>query len=315
MSGDTAERPRFLALTGPTASGKTALSLSVAEHLGGEIISADSRQVYRHMDVGTAKATPAERTRVPHHGLDLVEPDERYSAGRFAREARAWMESIVSRGRIPFLVGGTGFFLKALLEPMFAEPELDEARHTALRDFLQRQPRARLERWVRHLDPERAPLAVEGGPQRMGRTIEVALLSGRPLSAWHRAAPPEGEALQAVVVVLELPREEMDRRIDRRVLSMIDAGLVAEVEGLLSKGLGPDAPGMTAVGYREIVKHLGGQCTLDQAVEEIRSSTRRYARRQLTWFRNQLPPHTVRVDALLPLGEQIRTVVEVWRNR
>jgi tRNA dimethylallyltransferase len=107
----------------------------------------------------------------------------------------------------------------------------------------------------------------------------------------------------------------MDRRIDRRVLSMIDAGLVAEVEGLLSKGLGPDAPGMTAVGYREIVKHLGGQCTLDQAVEEIRSSTRRYARRQLTWFRNQLPPHTVRVDALLPLGEQIRTVVEVWRNR
>ena len=176
----------FLAITGPTTSGKTALSLEVAEALDGEIVSMDSRQLYRGMDIGTDTVEAEARARVPHHGLDLVDPDERYSAGRFARDVRRWIPEIRARGRVPVLAGGTGFFLRAVLEPIFAEPEMDPSRRRRLKGWLEDRPREELERWVHRLDPERAELAVEGGPQRMGRTVEVALLSGRPLSWWHQ---------------------------------------------------------------------------------------------------------------------------------
>ncbi len=307
--------PRVLALVGPTASGKTELALALAGALTSEIVSVDSRQVYRGMDVGTAKATPAERARVPHHGLDLVDPDERYSAGRFARESRGWIAGIEERGRLPLLVGGTGFFLRALLAPIFAEPELDRERVDALRRWLAAQPRPLLGAWARRLDPERAALAAEGGPQRLSRTLEVALLSGRPLSEWHRVAPADGEAVAAVVVRLDLPREELDRRIEARTRRMVEEGLVAEVAGLLARGYGPGAPGMTGVGYREIVAHLRGERTLDEAVADVAAATRRYARRQLTWFRNQLPPDTVALDATLPLAERVEAVVQAWLAR
>lgn len=300
MSG----RPLFLAVTGPTASGKTDLSLALAERVRAEVISMDSRQVYRDMDIGTDKVGRAARAAVPHHGLDLVAPDERYSAGRFARDARRWMDEIHGRGALPLLVGGTGFFLRAVLDPVFTEPPLDPDRLEALRAWLKSQSRERLQRWVERLDPERARLASEGGPQRLGRTLEVALLSGRPLTWWHRAAPSEGDGLPGVVVLLDLPRDEMDRRIDERVAGMLERGLVEEVRALLAAGYPEDAPGLTGTGYREVAAHLRGEATLDQAVEEIRRNTRRYARRQLTWFRHQLPESTLRVDATAPVGEQ-----------
>lgn len=305
----------FLAITGPTTSGKTALSLEVAEALDGEIVSMDSRQLYRGMDIGTDTVEAEARARVPHHGLDLVDPDERYSAGRFARDVRRWIPEIRARGRVPILAGGTGFFLRAVLEPIFAEPEMDPSRRRRLEGWLEDRPREELERWVRRLDPERAELAVEGGPQRMGRTVEVALLSGRPLSWWHREAPADGPALDGVVVVLELPREELDRRIDARVLRMVERGLVEEVRRLSQAGYGPPDPGMTGTGYREILVHLQGECTLEEAVEEIQANTRRYARRQLTWFRNQLPEDAVRVDARLPAEEQLRHTLAAWEAR
>lgn len=306
--------PAFLALTGPTTSGKTALSLEVARRLDGEIVSMDSRQVYRGMDVGTAKVTAEERAAVPHHGLDLVEPDERYSAGRFARDARRWFEEIRRRGRVPILVGGTGFFLRALLRPIFVEPPMDEKRRDALRLWLSDLPTARMAAWVRRLDPERAELAVEGGRQRMSRTLEVALLSGRPLSAWHREAPPDGAPLRAVVVLLEVPRAELDRRIEERARRMMREGLLEEVRGLRERGYGDGAPGMTGTGYREAAACLDGRATPDETVAEIARGTRRYARRQLTWFRNQLPADTVRVDATEPLGAQVDRVLEAWAD-
>ncbi len=306
--------PRFLAITGATATGKTALSLAVARRLAVEIVSMDSRQVYRGMDVGTAKVSRAEAAGVPHHGLDLIDPDERYSAGRFARDARRWIEEILARGRVPLLVGGTGFFLRALARPMFAEPPVDERRRGALRAFLRRQPPESLARWVRMLDPARAELAVQGGPQRMSRTLEVALLTGRPLSWWHRETPAEQEPQEGVVVALELPRAELDRRIEARVATMIERGLVNEVRGLLARGFGPGAPGMTGTGYREIARHLAGACTLDDAVEEIRRNTRRYARRQVTWFRHQLPGTARRIDATRPLPDQVRLTLEAWED-
>lgn len=304
--------PRVLALVGPTASGKTALSLAVAESLGCEIVSMDSRQLYRGMDIGTAKATPAERARVPHHGLDLVAPDQRYSAGRFAREARLWIDAIENRGRVPLLVGGTGFFLRALLEPVFTEPPVDAVRRDALRAWLAAQPRERLEAWTARLDPQRASLAAEGGPQRLSRTLEVALLTGRALSAWHRTAPPEGDPVSALVMVLQIPREELDRRIEARVVRMMEDGLVQEVAALLRAGYAPTAPGMTGVGYREAAAHLRGEATLGETAEAVAVRTRQYARRQLTWFRNQVPSGAVALDATRPLEEQVRRVVEAW---
>ncbi|MDH3207339.1 MAG: tRNA (adenosine(37)-N6)-dimethylallyltransferase MiaA [Gemmatimonadota bacterium] len=304
--------PQFLAVTGPTASGKTDLSLSLAERLPVEVISMDSRQVYSGMDVGTDKVGRAAQRAVPHHGLDVISPDERYSAGHFARDVRRWIPEIAGRGNVPLLVGGTGFFLRAVMDPVFAEPELDVARLEKLRAFLGRQDRERLERWVSILDPDRAPVAIEGGPQRMGRTIEVALLSGRPLSWWHREAPAEADGVPGLVVVLELSKEEMDRRIDERVSGMVDRGLVEEVQGLLEAGYTVTSPGMSGTGYREIARFLAGEVTLEGAMDDVRHNTRRYARRQLTWFRNQMPESAVRVDATEPVEVQRDQVLAAW---
>ena len=309
------DRPRFLALTGATTSGKTELSLAVAEALDGEIVSMDSRQVYRGMDIGTDKVSDEARHRVPHHGLDLVDPDQRYSAGQFARDVRRWIPGIEGRGRVPLLVGGTGFFLRSVLRPIFAEPEMDEARLQALRGWLGEQPRPRLEAWVRRLDPDRAETAVEGGPQRMARALEVTLLSGRPLSWWHDEAPPDGEAVSGMVVVLERPREELDRRIDARAEAMVDRGLVDEVRRLTEAGFHETDPGMSGTGYREILAYLRGSITLDDAVAQIQGATRRYARRQLTWFRHQLPEDAVRLDARRPREEQLRIILDAWEAR
>ena len=253
------------------------------------------------------------RADLPHHGLDLIDPDERYSAGRFARDARRWISEIEGRGAFPVLVGGTGFFLRSVLQPIFQEPDLDEERLERLRQWLATRPPEELARFVTALDPERAPMAIEGGPQRMGRAIEVALLSGVSLSRWHREAPDDGPGVPGIVVVLDLPREEMDRRIDDRVQRMVDRGLVAEVRGLLDAGYAEDAPGMTGTGYREIAAHLRGEATLDEAMDLIRRNTRRYARRQLTWFRHQLPEGIVHVDATAPLEEQVAAVGEAMR--
>jgi tRNA dimethylallyltransferase len=305
---------RFVAITGATASGKTDLSLALAGRMPVEIVSMDSRQVYRGMDIGTDKIDAARRARVPHHGLDLVSPDERYSAGRFGRDTRHRIDEIESRGALPVLVGGTGFFLRAVTDPIFAEPSLDRARLDQLRQWLATRPREDLERMVLALDPQRAPLAIEGGPQRMGRTIEVALLSGVPLSRWHRDAPPDALGIPGLIFVLELPRDEMDRRIEIRVQSMIDRGLEAEVRGLLEQGFSPSHPGMSGTGYREMVRYLSGASTLDEAMDEIRRNTRRYARRQITWFRHQLNSDAITVDAMRPIDEQVGQILNALRG-
>jgi tRNA dimethylallyltransferase len=310
------EGPRFLALVGPTASGKTSLSLALAEGLDVEIISMDSRQIYRGMDVGTGKVTLRERARVPHHGLDIRDPGEAYSAGQFARDCRGWIQGIEDRGKVPLLVGGTGFFLRSLTHPLFSEPTLDKIRLGALRDHLNGLPLSELLRWAQAMEPGRwEGESLEGGRHRLTRALEIALLTGRSLSWWHSQGPPAEEPLPGVVMVLEHPREVLYERINKRVRAMVEEeGLVEEVMGLLEAGCSPEDPGMTGAGYREAVAHLRGSLPLDRMIEEIQKAHRRYARRQITWFRHQLPPDAWVLDATRPQEELVERVMVLWHE-
>ena len=304
----------FPALVGATAVGKTALSLRVAQELDAELISMDSRQIYRRMDVGTAKVDRESRALVPHHGLDLIEPSESYSAVRFAREARVWAHKIEGRGRLPIVVGGSGFFLRALMDPVFREPAVSEDRRSRLRRWLSGRPTEELARWVRALDPARALLAEAGGPHRLSRSVEVPLLTGRPLSWWHRKGPLEARPLDVRVVLVELPRGELYRRIDERTSRMFEGGLLEEVRRLLEEGYTVHDPGMTGTGYREAASVVLGELDLAEALDSVQKATRGYARRQLTWFRNQIPEPALRVDASISLVDQTEQVVRWWEG-
>jgi tRNA dimethylallyltransferase len=302
-----------LAIVGPTASGKTALSLAVARRLAVEIVSMDSRQLYRGMDIGTAKATPEQRARVPHHGLDLIEPDQRFSAGTFARQARSWIQEIAGRGRTPLLVGGTGFFLRALTNPIFREPPLDADRRRALQAHLQRFDESRLLAWLHAHDPESAArLARWGGRQRLMRALEIPLLTGRTLPWWHRNAPPEAPPVPVTVFALDVPRPALNASIEARVGAMVELGLIQEVRSLLRRGYDEHDPGMNATGYIELIPALRGEREMEEALDLVRKHTRAYAKRQMTWFRHQLPRGTVWLDATRPSEELADEIGRRW---
>lgn len=305
----------FLAIVGPTASGKTALSLQAGRALDAEIVSMDSRQIYRGMDIGTGKVSLRERALLPHHGLDILDPDEPYSAGQFSRDARTWIRDIRGRGRTPLLVGGTGFFLRSLMEPMFREPDLDPHRLGRLRAFLTGMELEQLVAFVRILDPERAEAAEKGGRQRLTRAVEMALLTGRPISRWHRESAPGAPPLRGLVVLVEHPREMLYQRINSRVGAMVGEGFLEEVERLVDSGYSAGDPGMTGAGYREMLAVVSGEATLDEATEKIRQSHRNYARRQMTWFRHQLPVPPLVVEGGQPLERMARTVLDAWERK
>jgi tRNA dimethylallyltransferase len=307
--------PDALAIVGPTASGKTALSIEVARRLDGEIISMDSRAVFRGMDVGTAKPTPEEQGGIPHWGIDLVEPSERFGAARWADYARETIAEIRVRGRVPMLVGGTGFFLRALTHPIFQQPELDGDRRKALFAWMQTKDDAELYRWLAALDPETAErLRDWGGRQRLMRGLEVPLLTGRTLPWWHRHSPPVEAPVPVLPFVLQVPRERLYSAIDRRVTEMVEGGLLEEVRALVEK-YGEAAPGLNAHAYIELFPYFRGERGLDEALELARKNTRDYTRRQLTWFRKQLPEGAVWLDATRPRGELVEEIVESWRAR
>jgi tRNA dimethylallyltransferase len=306
--------PDALAIVGPTGSGKTALSINVARRLDAEVISMDSRAVFRGMDIGTAKATPEEQGGIPHWGIDIAEPSERFNAARWAAYARQKIGEIRGRGRVPMLVGGTGFFLRALTHPIFQEPELDEERRARLLAWMEGQTDAELHRWLSALDPESAErLRDWGGRQRLMRALEVPLLTGRTLPWWHRNAPPAETPVPVLPFVLEVPRDRLYAGIDRRVTEMVEAGLLDEVRGLVQK-YGEDAPGLNAHAYIELFPYFRGERTLDEALELARRNTRAYTRRQLTWFRRQLPDGAVWLDATRPREDLADEIVGKWRH-
>ncbi|HEX5004173.1 MAG TPA: tRNA (adenosine(37)-N6)-dimethylallyltransferase MiaA [Gemmatimonadales bacterium] len=294
-------------LVGPTAVGKTAVALALAARWPLEVVSADSRQVYRRLDIGTAKPTRRELALVPHHGVDVLDPGHRYSAGRYAAAAAGWISDIRGRGRLPVVVGGTGLYVRALMEGLFREPPLDARSRQALEGVLEGLTVAELVRWASRLDPAHGG----GGRQRAMRSIEVALLSGRPLTHWQRAAR-EQRHFEPWYVVLSAPRPVLHQRIERRAAEMVQRGLIEEVASVLAEGHAAHAPGLDGIGIKEAVEYLHGERPRDTVAEAITVSTRQYAKRQETWFRHQLDGDVLRLDATRPPAELAAEIAAHW---
>ncbi len=283
----TPATPRVIAIVGATATGKSALAMALASELPGEIVNADALQVYRGFDIGTAKPGPAERARVPHHLIDVLDPSERWSAGEFARRARQAIAEIQERGRTPIVAGGSGLYLRALFDGISPVPPGDPEIRSELRERLAREGLEPLAAELARVDPATAERLAAGDTQRVLRALEVIRASGRPLSSWIAEQPFGTQRIAALRVGLTLPRVLLYDRIAGRVARMVEQGWVAEVAHLLARGLGPGLPAFQAIGYRQIVRHLEGEWCLDDAIADTVKATRRFAKRQETWFRKE----------------------------
>jgi tRNA dimethylallyltransferase len=308
-------RSRALVILGPTASGKTAVALEVARLLGGEIISADSRQAYRGLEIGTAAPTSAERASLPHHGVAFLEPGERYGAGRFARLARGWITEIEGRGAVPIVAGGTGFFVRALTDPVFDEPVLEPGQRVALERWVAENPLDKVRRWVERLDPQLTDRLGVVDRQRAARALELSLLTGRSLTWWQRNGPAEAGPIAASTWVLEIEASALRDRIGERTQKFLEGGWLEEVEGLLAAGHGPDSPAMSSIGYTAVLDLLSGRTSREAAVEAILRDTWRYARRQRTWLRHQVPRDAKRVNAMQEPASLAERIAADWRER
>jgi tRNA dimethylallyltransferase len=282
--------PSCIALVGPTGTGKTALSLDIAERLDAEIVNLDSRQVYRGLDIGAAKPTPAERQRVPHHLFDVVTPDAVFNCARYRELALAAIDDIRQRGRRVLLVGGTGLYLKVLRYGLFQGPPRDVNVRAAL-DALDKETPGALHAELSRVDPECARRLHPHDRSRLVRALEVWRVTGRPMSAWQREHGFAGPALEVATLGLTLERARLYARINARARAMVEGGLIEEVRGLHTAGYAPDLPALASIGYRQIGNYLRGDCDLPTAIDEMAKQTRRLAKRQLTWFR---PDPTIR---------------------
>ena len=278
--------PEIVLLSGPTAVGKSAVALEVARECRAEIVNGDSLQVYRYLDIGTAKPDLEERSLVPHHLFDILDPDQPFNATDFQVRADAVIAEIRSRGRLPLVVGGTGLYLRALLFGLCPMPEIDAGVRAELESRLAREGSEALHVELARYD---APMAARLAPRdrtRVLRALETILSTGKSLAHFqeqHRFLNPRYQFLH---IFLDLKREQLYQRINQRVEIMLEKGFVDEVKGLLEKGFGAELKPLKSIGYRQIIDHLAGRLSLDQAIADIKQATRRYAKRQLTWFRN-----------------------------
>ena len=283
MDAPPSSHPPLIAIVGPTAVGKTTLAVRLAQALGGEVVSADSRQVYRRMDIGTAKPTPAERAAATHHLIDVVEPDEEFSLGIYQDLAGAALVEIAGRGRVPLLAGGTGQYLAALLQGwniprVEPQPELRAALEREAERIGAEALHARLAR----VDPQAAAGIPPANVRRVIRALEVYEVTGQPISAQQSMCPPP---YRICTLWLRMPAEALYARIDRRVEAMMRAGLLEEVRGLVEQGYAWTLPAMSGLGYREFRPFFAGELTLEQAVERLKFDTHAFARRQAAWFK------------------------------
>lgn len=278
-------KPKIVVVAGPTATGKSAIAVEIASIFNGEVVTADSMQVYRHMDIGTAKPASEEMGGVPHHLMDIVDPDEEYTAARFSREAGEAIENIASRSRLPIVAGGTGLYIRALLHGLFEGPVSDKAIREGLMAQALDKGKEALHEELKKIDPEAASSIHPNNIARVIRAIEVYRLTGKPISAFQKEHGFTPSRFDALKIGLIKEREELYRDIDARVDRMMEAGLVEEVKTLLERGYSARLKPMGGLGYKEVAGYLSGRYPIDEAVRLLKMNTRHYAKRQLTWFR------------------------------
>ena len=307
----------IVVITGPTASGKTALGVAICQKLNGEVVSADSMQIYRRMTIGTAKPTPEEMQGIPHHMIDVAEPEENWSVARYVEEAAACVEDILARGKLPVIVGGTGLYIDSLLSGRtFAGGEVNDALRQELSERYDEIGAKGLLGELRKVDPERAEKLHPGDKKRIVRALEVFILTGKTITEHDRetkAIPPRWEAAK---IALDFEsRQTLYDRIDRRVDDMFARGLMDEVRSLLSSGVPDDCTAMQAIGYKEAVAALRGECSVEEARARIQQESRRYAKRQLTWFRRDKEIEWHRFGSEPDLSEALQHSTAFLRSR
>jgi tRNA dimethylallyltransferase len=303
-------KPSILILTGPTGCGKTDLGITLAQEFQAEIINADSRQVFRHLEVGSAKPTAAQRAAIRHHLVDVVDPDEPFDAARFRELALAAIGDILGRGCRVVVVGGTGLYIKVLRGGLFAGPRRDPQIRQRL-DSEETEAAGTLYRRLTECDPEAAHKLHPNDRFRLIRALEVYELTGRRISDWQAEHAFGDSDFEFRTLAVELPRQQLYARIDRRCRQMVEAGLVEEVKRLHAAGYGPELPALQSPGYREVGEHLNGQYGLEDAIERMAQATRRLAKRQLTWLRGDAQAVWV-----APEIEPVRqSALELWGHK
>lgn len=284
----TTEKTKIIVLVGPTAIGKTNLSLHIAEEFGCEIISMDSMQIYKYMDIGTAKPTSAERERVPHHLIDFVDPEDLYNVSRYISDAWQVIETLRSQKKLPMFVGGTGLYMKALLDGLFTVPSISVEVRNTIRNMLDEKGSSALHEELQRVDPASASRIHAHDKQRVARALEIYEQTGLPWSAHlerhQENASRKSRAVEAIKIGLNCERDILYHRINRRSQLMLEQGLVEEVEGLLGMGYSPELQALQSIGYKHAVNYLQKKWTIQETLEFLARDTRRYAKRQLTWF-------------------------------
>ncbi|MCL2699021.1 MAG: tRNA (adenosine(37)-N6)-dimethylallyltransferase MiaA [Defluviitaleaceae bacterium] len=287
----------LVVIAGPTACGKTAASIELAKRLNGEIISADSMQIYKHMDIGTAKPMPEERQGIKHYLIDELFPDEEYSVCTFAHLARQYAREIYAKGKTPILVGGTGFYINAFINDTeftgtTADPDLRERMYNMARE----QGNGAVYEILRAIDPEACETIHSNNLKRVIRAIEFHSQTGKKISGHNREQKEKTGCYNTAFFVLHMPREKLYRRIEERVDSMIEHGLADEVRRLLDMGYSPGLTSMRGLGYKELIPYIQGGITLPQAIETLKRNTRHFAKRQITWFKHQSDGYWIDID-------------------
>lgn len=276
----------LIVVAGPTASGKTSLAIDIAKAVGGEIVSSDSMQIYKYMDIGTAKATDKETAQCPHHLIDIVEPDSEFSVADYAKLAHKTIADITARGKVPIMCGGTGLYIDSVVNDVeFGELSNDYRLREELRDLAEKEGAQKLIEMLREFDPVSAQRLHPNNLKRVIRAIEFYKTSGVPISEHQEMTKQKESRYDALMFMIDHDREVLYERINKRVDIMLGEGLVDEVRALLERGYSSELNSMQGIGYKELISHFNGEITFNEAVDAIKQNSRRYAKRQLTWFR------------------------------